>query len=34
MLPAPANSASAGVGLRPWLGQQLAGDAAWASTKP
>jgi len=34
MLPAPASYASAGVELRSWLGQQLAGDPAWTSAKP
>ena len=34
MLPTPASSVSAGVDLRSWLGRQLAGDAAWTSTKP
>jgi len=34
MLPAPANFTAGGVELRTWLGQQLAGDAAWTSAKP
>jgi hypothetical protein len=34
MLPEPATFTSSGVGLRSWLGQQLASDAAWRSAKP
>jgi hypothetical protein len=34
MLPTPASFTSSGVELRSWLGQQLAGDGAWASAKP